>query len=544
MTIFHEAKAVSSVHFLCRPRLWQVLAMCVMLLTGCTMVGPDFLRPSAKLSGQWLEEDDSHVKAGQAISREWWKVFNDPVLEHLIQTAYQQNLSLQVAGVRVFEARAQLGIAIGEFFPQMQQASGAYNYNRVSQRSATAAQPGDVRDVGLAYSQAQFGIGGSWELDFWGKYRRGIESADASLLGSIAAYDNVLVALTGDVAGAYVLIRTLEDRLRIAGENVVTQKESLQIAQARFEGGATGERDVQQALTQLNSTEATIPQLEKQLRQAKNALSTLLGLPPSDLGELLTEDSGIPHAPLEVAVGIPADLVRRRPDIRSAEYQAAALCAQIGVAKAELYPAFSLSGSFGFLATDAGQFKVGDISSWRSRNGAIGPSVQWNLFNYGQITNLVRVQDARFQEAIVSYRNVVLQAQQEVEDGLVAFVKAQERVSWLEKAVDAARRTVDLSLIQYREGATDYTTVLTAEQALLSQQDSLATGQGDVPQGLIAVYRALGGGWEIREGQDFIPSEMKEDMEKRTNWGNLLTPAAMEPPPPEKRESLIRAPDW
>jgi len=284
--------------------------------------------------------------------------------------------------------------------------------------------------------------------------------------------------------------------------------------------------------------------LEKQLRQATNALSILLGLPPSDLGDLLSEASGIPHAPLEVAVGIPADLVRRRPDIRSAEYQAAALCAQIGVAKADLYPAFSLTGNFGFLATDAGRFKVGDITSWRSRSGAIGPSVQWNLFNYGQITNLVRVQDARFQEAIVSYRNVVLQAQQEVEDGLVAFVKAQERVISLTKAVDAAKRTVDLSLIQYREGATDYTTVLTAEQALLSQQDSLATGQGDVPQGLIAVYRALGGGWEIREGQDFIPSEMKEDMEKRTNWGNLLTPAAVEPPPPEKPASLIRAPDW
>jgi NodT family efflux transporter outer membrane factor (OMF) lipoprotein len=545
MTDTLKSKAASSITM-----FWRSVQLCLALLvalsclSGCTMVGPDFLRPSANFAEQWLEADDTRVKTEPATCREWWKAFNDPVLENLIQTAYKQNLSLRVAGVRVFEARAQLGFAVGEFFPQMQQGSGSYNYNRISNRSASAAQPGDVAEVGLAFSQAQFGLGASWELDFWGKYRRAIESADASLLSSIAAYDNALVALTGDVASTYVQIRTLEDRLRIAGENVVTQKESLQIAQARFQGGATNERDVQQALTQLNSTEATIPQIEKQLRQAKNALSTLLGLPPSHLGDVLSGASGIPHAPLDVAVGIPADLVRRRPDIRSAEYQAAAQCAQIGVAKADLYPAFSLSGSFGFLATDAGRFKVGDFTSWRSRNGAIGPSVQWNLLNYGQITNLVRVQDARFQEVIVSYQNTVLQAQQEVEDGLVAFVKAQERVISLKKAVVAARRTVELALIQYREGATDYTTVLTAEQALLNLEDSLAQGQGDVPLGLISVYRALGGGWEIREGQELIPVELKEDMEKRTNWGKLLTPAAVEPPSPEQRETLIRAPDW
>ena len=387
-------------------------------------------------------------------------------------------------------------------------------------------------------------LSANWELDFWGKFRRGIESADASLLSSIAAYDNALVALTGDVASTYVQIRTLEERLRIARENVEIQKESLQIAEARFKGGATSERDVQQALTQLNSTEATIPQLETQLRQQLNALSTLLGLPPGQLGERLAGSSGIPAAPLEIAVGMPAELLRRRPDILSAEYQAAAQCAQIGVAKADLYPAFSLSGNFGFLATDAGQFALGDLSSWRSRTGSIGPAFQWNVLNYGQITNNVRLQDARFQELIVTYQNTVLQAQQEVENGLISFLKSQERVGSLTRAADAAKRTVDLSLIQYREGATDYTTVLTAEQALISQQDSLAVGQGDVPQGLIAVYRAFGGGWEIREGDNFIPVDTREVMEKRTNWGNLLTPAAAEPPSPEKRDTLFRAPDW
>jgi NodT family efflux transporter outer membrane factor (OMF) lipoprotein len=525
-------------------RLWLVLLIPAMLLSGCTMIGPDFLRPSAKLSQEWLDAGDPRVKTDPTTYREWWKAFNDPVLDDLIQTAYRQNLSLRVAGVRVFEARAQLGIAIGEFFPQSQQLLGSENFNRTSQRSAQAVSSEQFPAIGFAYNQAQIGFSANWEVDFWGKLRRAIQSADASLLSSIAAYDSALVSLTGDVASTYVQIRTLEERLQIARDNVETQNESLKIAQARFQGGATSERDVQQALTQLNSTEATIPQLETQLRHQLNALCTLLGLPPSELGERLSGASGIPRAPMEIAVSMPADLLRRRPDIRSAEYQAAAQCAQIGVAKADLFPAFSLSGNFGFLATDIGHFKLGDVTSWRSRNGSIGPAFQWNVLNYGQITNNVRVQDARFQELIVSYQNTVLQAQQEVENGLVSFLKAQERVGSLVKAVNAAKRTVDLSVIQYREGATDYTTVLTAQKDLLSQQDNLAQGQGDIPLGLISVYRAFGGGWEIREGQGFVPAEIVENMENRTNWGNLLTPAAAELPSSEKPSSLIRAPEW
>jgi NodT family efflux transporter outer membrane factor (OMF) lipoprotein len=545
MTAVCEPKAVSSNPVSpCFGTLCLIFLASVMCLTGCTLVGPDYRQPSVGLSDHWLEAGDPRVKTELAVSREWWKAFNDPVLEHLIRTAYKQNLSLRAAGVRIFEARAQLGIAVGEFYPQVQQASAAFNYNRISQRSATAAQPGDVRDVGLAYSQAEFGVGASWELDFWGKYRRAVESADAGLFSSVAAYDSALVSLTGDVASAYVLIRPIEDRLKIAGDNLGIQKESLKIAQARFQGGATSERDVQQALTQLNSTEATIPQLETQLRQAQNALCTLLGIPPGDLRDSLSGTSGIPEAPLEVAVGIPAELLRRRPDIRSAEFQAMAECAQIGVAKADLYPAFSLSGNFGFLATNSGDFVLGDVTSWRSRTGAVGPSFQWNVLNYGQITNRVRLQDARFQESIVNYQNSVLQAQQEVENGLVGFLKAQERVKSLILAVVAAKRTVDLAVIQYREGATDYTTVLTAQQALLNQQDNLADSRGGVPQNLIAVYRSLGGGWEIREGEGFLPAETMDAMERRTDWGSLLTPAAVELPASEKREPLIRAPDW
>lgn len=517
-------------------------------LVGCAKVGPNFSTPSAKLSDQWPAVDGAGAKAEPPVYKDWWKVFNDPVLDSLIRSAYEQNLPLRIAGVRVFEARAQLGVAVGGLFPQTQQAFGSVTYNRESERSPSAPQPGQAAGADFAFSQAQVGLRASWELDFWGKFRRAVESADANLLSSIAAYGNVLVSLTGDVANTYVLVRTLEDRLRIAGENVTAQQESLDIASTRFKGGATSERDVQQALTQLKSTQATIPQLEANLRQAKNTLSILLGLPPSDLTDMLSGSAGIPEAPLQVAVGIPADLLRRRPDVRSAEFQAAAQCAQIGVARADLYPALSLTGSFGFLSSDVGRFNLGDMFSLKSGNGSIGPSVQWNFLNYGRITNNVRVQDARFQGLLITYQNTVLQAQKEVEDGLVAFLKAQERLVSLAEAAEAAKRSFDLSLIQYREGATDYTTVLTAQQALLSQQDNLVVGQGDVPQGLIALYRALGGGWEVREHMDFIPVDIKRDMRNRTNWGNLLAPAATGPFAPafapEKRDGPLRAPDW
>ena len=522
-------------------RFWPPLLLALSLLTGCTMVGPDFLRPIGKLSSQWLEAEDHRIGTSPATYREWWKCFDDPVLEALVQTAYQQNLPLRIAGVRVFEARAQLGIAVGEFYPQTQQALGSTNFNRISETSPQLTSP---TGIGLSYMQAQIGLGASWELDFWGKYRRAIESADANLLSTIAAYDNVLVALTGDVASTYVQVRTLEERLRIARENVEIQKEGLTIAQARFQGGAASDRDVQQAIAELKNTEATVFQIDTQLRQSKNALCTLLGLPPSRLDDILSKTSGIPKSPLQVAVGIPADLLRRRPDIRSAEYLAAAQCAQIGVAKADLFPAFSLSGNFGFLSSDVGRASLGDLTSWKSRTGSIGPAFQWNLFNYGQITNNVRVQDAKFQEAIVTYQNTVLQAQQEVENGLVSFLNAQEQVISFGEAANAAKKSLDLAMIQYTEGMTDFTTVLTAQQNLLKYQNNLVDSQGAVPQGLIAIYRALGGGWEIREGHDFIPAEIKEAMEERTDWGRLLRPAAVEPPPPEQRELMLRAPDW
>lgn len=527
---------------------FMVLLLIAGLLSGCTMVGPDYKQPPVKLNQNWLETKDPRLQSGYQDYRTWWKAFNDPTLDRLIETAYRENLNLRVAGVRVLAARAQLGIATGQIYPQTQQATGSYQKERISAGTPFVGAANVPSSFGgLSLAESQVGLTASWEIDFWGKFRRAIESADAGLMASIANYDSTLVSLTANVANFYITIRTLERRLDIAHRNVQTQRESLEIAQARFEGGTTSQRDVDQAKTILTGTEATIPPLKIQLRQTKDALCVLLGIPPSLLTSQLQGKVGnIPAPPTRVVVGIPVDLMRRRPDIRAAEYNAIAQCAQIGVAKAELYPALSLLGTFGFLASDVGKSYLAGMFNWRDRSGSMGPSLTWNIFNYGQITNNVRFQDAQFQALLVTYQNTVLSAQQDVEDNLAGFLRSQEQAASLKESTASAQSSLDLAVIQYREGITDFTTVLTAQQALLSAEDSLAGAMGNISIFLVGLYRSLGGGWQVREGQDFVPLETRQEMEKRTNWGNLLTPASQPPPTPaeERQKPLIRAPDW
>jgi len=525
---------------------WPALLV-ALLLFGCTL-GPDFVKPKTAVSPNWLDADDPHVNTGPAQYRDWWKAFNDPVLDRLIDRAYRDNLSLRIAGVRVLEARAQLGIAVGRLYPQVQQASGSLQDNRLSERYPlgalleSPAVPATLSSSLFSYWQDQIGLNASWEIDFWGKFRRSIESADAGLAATVADYDSALVSLTADVTNSYILIRTLEKRLGIARQNVETQEEALKVAEKRLQHGTASRLDLEQAKTVLDDTSASIPVLETQLRQAKNGLNILLGLPSGDLAEALKGSSGIPVPPPEIVVGIPSDLLRRRPDVRSAEYQAAAQSAQIGVAKADLYPAFSLTGMFGFLSTDVDSFKLGDMFAWKSRTYEAGPSVQWNIFNYGRITNNVRVQDARFEELAIAYQNTVLKAYQEVEDALVAFLKAQKRAEFLAGSTAAAESAFDLVMQQYREGLKDFTAVLIAEQALLNEQDNLAVTLGNLSSDLVAVYRGLGGGWEIREGKELVPPEVKEEMAKRTDWGGLLAPESYKSAGEHK--SQVRLPDW
>ncbi|MBV8935258.1 MAG: efflux transporter outer membrane subunit, partial [Alphaproteobacteria bacterium] len=356
---------------------------------GC-LVGPDFSSPSAPVAEKWLEAGEPSVDTRNQEYRDWWKVFHDPVLDRLIETAYNQNLTLVSAGTQVLQARAQLGVAVGEFYPQVQQGTGELTYIRPSHADTTRFPTSVTRN----FWRDALGLTVNWELDFWGKFRRAIESADASYLASIANYDYVLATLLGDVATTYIGIRTLQTQIAIARDNIVKQKKALAIAEAKYHGGTATKLDVYQAENVLAQTESTIPQLTIQLNQGFNALAVLLGMPPQPMEPLLAGSSGIPVPPKTVAVGIPADLIRRRPDIRAAELAAMAQGAQIGITEANLYPAFSLTGTFGTAASNIGRDKLKRVFEGRAITFAFGPAFQWNILNYGQITNQVRVEDA------------------------------------------------------------------------------------------------------------------------------------------------------
>ncbi len=517
----------------------QVIAAAALLASGC-MLGPDFKPPPAPVASTWIESSNPALRAKREYPN-WWAVFHAPVLTRLVNRAYQQNLGLRTAWVRVLEARAQLGVAIGELYPQQQGTGASLSYNRLP-----ISLPYNLSNN--TYWSDIFSAQSAWELDMWGKLRRAVESADDAFLASVADYDDVLVSLTGDVASDYVRFRTAQRQIAIARDNTQRQRVALRIARAKFEGGTATKRDVYQAEDVLGATEAAIPQLTIQITQTKDALSVLLGLPPGQIDQLLAGAEAIPTAPETVTVGIPADLLRRRPDVRKAELEAAAQCAQIGFAKADLYPLFSLTGNVGWLGSNVSR-GLDNVFTPASLYYAAGPAVQWNILNYGQITNNVRVQDARFQELLISYQNTVLKAQQEVENGISGFINSRQASIYLQQSVDAANGALRIAMIQYREGTVDFTTVLTAEQNLYQAQNSLVIEEGDVPLALIETYRALGGGWQLREGHDFVPTATREEMEQRTNWGRLLTPDLTQPrapglPSPRDQESPVRPPQW
>jgi NodT family efflux transporter outer membrane factor (OMF) lipoprotein len=350
------------------------------------------------------------------------------------------------------------------------------------------------------FSEWTYGFALAWELDFWGQFRRAIESANDSLDASVEDYDYVLVTLLGDVATYYAQLRTFEQRIAYARANVELLRQTLQIAEARYKAGTTGELDVLQARSTLEQTEAQISELEISLRQANNQLCVLLGIPPEELRVMLGPGP-ILTAPAEVAVGIPADLLRRRPDVRRAERQAAAQSAEIGVAEADFYPHISLTGSVNYAAGRPlfpRPAALGGPIKPMALEGNIGPTFRWNILNYGRILNNVRRQDARFQELVAAYQGTVLTAAQEVENGLVTFLQAQERAKFQAASVEDTEKAVRIVVAQYREGTVDFTRVTQIQQNLVLLLDTLAQARGEIGLGLIQVYRALGGGWQIR----------------------------------------------
>ncbi len=484
---------------------WLAATLISLLIasSGCTSVreyvsngfrvGHDYQEPPAAVAPKWIDADDKRVQTGCDDLSQWWKVFDDPVLNTLICTAYHQNLTLREAGFRILQARAQLGIVRGDFFPQNQNLAGSYTRFGRSKETALAQAGAGLGGIGPRFfDQWDYGFNLDWELDFWGRFRRAIESQSDLLEASVFDFDAALITLLSDVATAYTDMRTFEQRIAYAKQNVKIQQDTLDIVQARFKANTTSELDVDQASSTLNATQAAVSELEIGLRQAQNRLCTLLGIPPEDLMARLGH-APIPTAPADVVLGIPADLLRRRPDVRAAERRVAAQSEQIGIAESDLYPHISISGTLGGSAE-----KFSNLFTPGAFNSQISPNFRWDLLNYCRINNNIKLQDARFLELVASYQNQVLRANQEVEDGLVVFLRSQERTRFQQKSVDDAEAAVNIALLQYKAGTTDFTTVTQVQQVQVLQQDTLAVAKGEIVAGLIQVYRALGGGWQIR----------------------------------------------
>jgi NodT family efflux transporter outer membrane factor (OMF) lipoprotein len=488
-----------------RASRWALPGALALSLSGCTplseyvhngfRVGPNYKRPPAPVAERWIDAGDVRVRSEEADDSHWWTVFGDPALNELVQTAYRQNLTLREAGYRVLEARAQFGIAVGELFPQTQEMNGDVTSHGVSRNVANR-----VATPQRWFGQWNYGFALSWELDFWGRFRRAIEAADDTLDASVENYDDVLVTLVGDVAATYVQVRTLQQQIAYARQTLALQRESLKIATAKFKGGQTSKVDVNQGQSDVSTTEALIEQLEIPLRQATNRLCVLLGVPPEDVLAKLGEQP-IPTAPPEVIVGVPADLLRRRPDVRRAERQAAAQSAEIGVADADFYPQISINATFGWSAQE-----LKDLFAHGSFREIVGPSFRWPILNYGRILNNVRLQDARFEELVLAYQSTVLRAGEEVEDGLVTYLRAQKRARDADEAVKAETAAFKEALTQYQGGLVDYNRVVLIQERLVERQQTLAEAQGQIAQGLIQVYRSLGGGWQIRCEGTAVPA--------------------------------------
>ncbi|HYV65075.1 MAG TPA: efflux transporter outer membrane subunit [Myxococcales bacterium] len=508
----------------------------LLALTGCA-AGPRYVKPPAPLNAGWAEKDDARLTTQALPDTAWWRAFGDETLDRLIQLAYHQNLPLRVAGVRIMEARAQLGIAVGRQYPQVQAAFGSATAIQISEHQANI--PGFDRN----FWDYQVGFDASWELDFWGKYRKDVQAAGGAYLATVADYDDALVTLTAEVARTYTVIRTFEALIAQADSNVTLQQEGLRIAQSRFRNGATSELDVAQATTLLESTRQTVPTLRSGLQQAQNALSTLLGQPTGSLTAMLGPRTGIPAAPAQVSISVPAEMLRRRPDIRSAELTAISQSARVGVAKADLYPRFTLFGRIGTQASSATQPFTGQEGSAGNLFGPgslyylFGPRINWTILDYGRTKNNIRAQDARLEQLLIGYQSSVLKAAQEVEDGLAGFLRAQEAEVFARNAATSAARSAQLAYVQYREGAVDYQRVLDAQRSLLQEENTLVRTRSSIATNLISVYKALGGGWEMRRGQPFVPDSTQAEMKKRTNWGDYLSN-----PPTVKVDHVISNP--
>jgi len=488
----------------------------MLLFTGCTVLGPDFVQKNRQaLPKTW----DSNISKSEEDIKEWWKIFKDDTLNKLVNKTYQQNLDLRSAGLRVVQARAVVGISEGLFYPQKQTLSGSLAGMRQNEKNYFSL--GSSFDVG-------------WEMDIWGKYARNMESSEATLYASIASYDDILVTIIAEVARNYINYTTAQERIAFAKSNIEIQKRVTQMTEVQYNAGNVSELDMQQAKTQLYATEALIPAFELSMIQSRNALAILLGVLPSEIDKILQHSKShhpekvldyikvptyIPTARLDKNFKIDADVVRRRPDIKIAQLQAKAQNARIGSAQAELYPHFSLFGTLGFNLNNAS-------NGWTSAGDAIGitagPAFSWNIFQYGRIKNKVRVEDAKFQESLVNYNKKVLLAVSEVSNALNGYTLTQKQLALNKKTIGASMRAFDISMIQYNNGMVDYQRLLSTVEKLIKNEDSYAINKGNMAIEIVLLYKALGGGWQLRGDNSFVNAEDKSMMKERSDWEGYL----------------------
>lgn len=491
-------------------------------VAGCT-VGPDFKPPVVDVPLGWdeqptsmpaVEQDDvgattlpadvdpsiytlttrpadpiattrPSIKAPAALGT-WWQTFNDLTLEQLIADSVDGNLDLKEATQRVREARGQRGVVASGLYPSVNVGASGSKNRTSGNLSSTRGVPG----FNAESSVYQAGFDASWELDVFGGTRRGIEAADAQWIAAIEDRRDTLVTLTAEVARNYIVLRGAQERLVIAALNIKSQQETLDLTSDRFKAGLASDLDVARAEAQVAQTQSQLPPLENLRNQQIRRLSVLLGKQPGALAEMLSPLHSIPRTPSQVPAGIPSELLRRRPDIRLAEAQLHAATAQIGVATSDLFPKFSITGNAGYASKD-----LKNLFESRSLTYGIGPGVTMPLFTAGRIQANIEVQNARQQQALIQYQKVVLNGFEEVEDALGSFQREQDRRALLSRAVMANRRSVELARELYSRGVGDFLSVLTAEQALYSYEDQLVQSDTAVATNLVALYKALGGGW-------------------------------------------------
>jgi multidrug efflux system outer membrane protein len=448
----------------------------LLFLAACKTVGPDYERPKTetRLPTGFNAPDDPALAPGRDDLENWWEVFEDPQLTSLIERAAKQNLDVRIAIARVNESRARIDIANAARSPQVGLGGGA-----------GAAALGGM--AGGAYS---VGIDAGWELDVWGKIDRQVEAATAEFEATVEDQRDVMVTLYAEVARHYLAVRSYQERLQAAQHNIAAQREILKITQARSDAGLSSRLDVAQAERVLADSEADVPPLRIQLVRSTNTIGVLLGQFPKDLYDELSTDKPIPVPPEKVAVGVPANLVRQRPDIRGAERRLAAQTARIGVATADLYPQFSLGGSLGLA-----NFGAGNLFDAGAR-GFLGPSMRWTLFDGGRIRSQIKVEDYRVEQALLTYESTVLQALEEVESAITAFLESRLRAQSVARAAEIAREELRLGMFLYKEGLIDFQNVLGAERALFNLENREADARGEASTSLVRLYKALGGGWD------------------------------------------------